>query len=275
MSPLFRRRLSRAVLGGFLIGSSLIGFAQDDSTPGIVRISDARPRNVPAQTVGLSSHHYQGEYVDFGGACPGDCPNGYGCPYGKHCHLGKFFHEHYCSHSADHGFSIPGKYPIYRRGVQYNAYFPAKWYGTSGDTFAQAPIYPTVYQPTDTTQLGYYYQHVPFWMPNPNALPPRPIPAQWHNLVPVAHLPWDHAHGGYGGLWHGKHGRWGRGGYCPPGDGWVEGTTVAPSMTPTPNNQQSIEQVPPATEPAPSPTPDAPKNDSAQNLHIRRAALAE
>src|SRR5690606_22022975 len=37
-----------------------------------------------------------------------------------------------------------------------------------------------VYMPTDTTQLGYYYQHVPYWLPRPNAVPPAPRPADWH-----------------------------------------------------------------------------------------------
>ena len=34
--------------------------------------------------------------------------------------------------------------------------------------------------PTDTTQLGYYYQTVPRWHPNPNMVPPAPNPRQWH-----------------------------------------------------------------------------------------------
>jgi hypothetical protein len=32
--------------------------------------------------------------------------------------------------------------------------------------------------PTDTTQLGYYYQHAPAWRPAP--APGAPIPSQWH-----------------------------------------------------------------------------------------------
>jgi hypothetical protein len=171
------------------------------------------------------------------------------------------FCEHYCTPAADHGFSIPAKYPIYRRGVQYNAYFPAKWYGTPGETFASAPIYPTVYQPTDTTQLGYYYQHVPFWMPNPAMLPPRPIPAQWHHLLPAAHVPW---HGHFGPGIYGHHGHLGA--------GWVESNSVAPS--PAPDQQPSIEQVPPPSDTPPAPVPEAPKSNSAQ-MPIRRAVMQQ
>ena len=58
-----------------------------------------------------------------------------------------------------------------------------QWYGAGADY--SGSYAPMVYQPTDTTQLGYYYQHVPFWQPMPNRLPPRPIPAQWHITAPA------------------------------------------------------------------------------------------
>lgn len=283
--PQFGRRLTSAVLSGFLIGSSLIGLAQDDSTPGIVRITDARPQGVPAQTVGFHGHQSSGAYVEMGANCPGDCPSGYGdCPHcrggygckGKHCHLKHLFCEHYGKYSADHGFSLPGKTPIYRRGVQYNAYYPQGWYGTpEGNLTGQ--VYPTVYMPTDTTQLGYTYQHVPFWMPNPNALPPRPIPAQWHNLVPIAHAPWHGNWGGpyYGGHWHGhRHGINGGDAYCPPA---AVNWTQSPTTTPTPStdgSEPTLQSAPPSSDPPPAPVPDSePKNNSAQNSQIRRAVM--
>lgn len=275
LQPLFR-----AVLGGFLIGSSLIGHAQDNSTVGVVRITDARPRGVPVQNAGFS-HKVKGDYQSFSGGYGYGCPhcNGGGCPqcnggcpsgHGKHCHLGHCLHgkfrEHYCSHSPDYGFAIPGKNPIYRRGVQYNQYFPSGWYGTANGGIAAGMTYPTIYQPTDTTQLGFYYQHVPFWQPNPNALPPRPIPAQWHSLTPVAHKHWNGA--GWGG------------GYCPPGNaGWVDGGTTNATPTPMPaDGQPTTPQAPSATDQPPMPVPqeDAPApNDAAQGLQIRRANYQE
>jgi len=276
-------RLAQAILGGFLIGSSLIGYAQDSSAPGVVRISDAKPAGVPVHTVGFGKHQMQGEYHNMGGAyidgcpeCYADCPSGH-CHHG-HCHFcQKLFREHYCKHSADHGFSIPERNPIYRRGVQYNQYFPSSWYGTPGGGIAAGQVYPTVYQPTDTTQLGYSYQHVPFWMPNPNALPARPIPSQWHVMTPPAQPllsyqdPGYYGHHGWGHHKRGRHG--GRGEfYCPPGDGWVESPAMMPSAMPT-----TAQPVPQSSNPPPAPIPDAavPKNDSAQTQPIRRAGFQQ
>jgi len=150
--------------------------AQDQNI-GMVRISDG-----PKTGVQQAGHHKHGGYVGVDtGSCP--CPechgvgcphcHGHGCLFG-HCLAGKFC-EHYCTNAPDYGYSIPGKYPIERRGVQYVNYFPAAWYGSGAA--APAVAYPMVYQPTDTTQLGFYYQHVPFWMPQPNPLPQRPLPA--------------------------------------------------------------------------------------------------
>lgn len=40
--------------------------------------------------------------------------------------------------------------------------------------------------PTDTTQLGYYYQKVPTWAPVPGRIPPAPQPGEWHYYGPTA-----------------------------------------------------------------------------------------
>jgi hypothetical protein len=37
-----------------------------------------------------------------------------------------------------------------------------------------------VYMPTDTTQLGFYYQHAPRWLPAPGMIPAAPNPNDWH-----------------------------------------------------------------------------------------------
>lgn len=158
--------------------------AQDANTPGIVRISDSRPR-VSVQPA--SFHGHRPAAVSGGsGYCPtGDCPSGY-CPNGYCQGGGGCFQESYCKKSPDYGYSPPAKYPLHRRGVAYNTYFPNQWYGLPGGGLAVG-AYPMVYQATDTTQLGFTYQHVPFWQPNPNMLPQRPVPAQWHIVAPPYH----------------------------------------------------------------------------------------
>ena len=39
-----------------------------------------------------------------------------------------------------------------------------------------------VYMPTDTTQLGYYYQHAPTWHAYSGMIPPVPRPSDWHYI---------------------------------------------------------------------------------------------
>lgn len=256
MLPFLVRGFRPAVLGGFLIGSSLIGYARDSSTPGVVRISDSRPQAVSAQPASFGQHlpgQYQGipAMVDGSPAPYGDCPDGYGYGhYGKH-HL---FQEHYGKLPPGYGYSLPAKYPIWRRGVQYTQYYPTSWHGTPAGSIAPGVVYPSIYMPTDTTQLGYYYQHVPFWMPNPNALPPRPIPARWHTFAQPSYPSW----------------------YVGPGmngAGPVWSNTNGPAPTPiqTAPAQQADPNAAPIPGSAPPATDDSPKDDSAQGLHIRRA----
>uniref|UniRef100_A0A7C4LN94 Uncharacterized protein n=1 Tax=Schlesneria paludicola TaxID=360056 RepID=A0A7C4LN94_9PLAN len=174
-------------LAGGLALTPVLMLSAAEPNVGIVRISDSSHRGVhgASYSKGGKSHASGGTWT--GGSVDGSCPHcwGDGClPAGckQGCLSGKFC-EHYCTNSPDYGFSIPGKYPIHRRGVQFAHYFPPTWYGSGVDH--PGPSYPTVYQPTDTTQLGYYYQHVPFWMPQPNPLPQRPLPARWHNYAPA------------------------------------------------------------------------------------------
>ena len=46
----------------------------------------------------------------------------------------------------------------------YAAWHPDRTYSQTGGSLPGG-IYPTVHQPTDTTQLGYYYNYVPTWQP--------------------------------------------------------------------------------------------------------------
>ena len=123
-----------------------------------------------------------------------------------------------------------------------------------------------VYQPTDTTQLGFYYQHVPTWQPQPDRLPARPIPSQW-NIVPppVSAAQFNHGYGYGHGYGHG----FGHGG-CRYGNcqiGYVtEGTIVqengvTTSPTPTgsvPETVQPIESGTPGQPVPPVGTPQTP-----------------
>jgi hypothetical protein len=76
------------------------------------------------------------------------------------------------------------KYPIRPVPVEYHRYWPTKWYGEPG-TIPAPPTgrqFPVVFTPTDTTQLGYYYQRVPTWRPKPEMIPPGPPwPPEWHH----------------------------------------------------------------------------------------------
>lgn len=238
--------------------------AQDGGSAGIVRISDGRARN-PVKAASFHGHHaHQGEYHGgyhggyTGQGTYGGCPT-CDCHGGSHCFHG-FFQERYCKNSPDHGYSPPAKYPLHRRGVQYDQYFPHQWYGTPGASYQAAPM---VYQPTDTTQLGYSYQHVPFWQPSPGMMPQRPIPAQWHITAPAHHA--SSFHNGFGGFHNGF-----GGGDCPM-EMSVPASNGQPTSAPTePAAPTEIKPVPP--EVSLPPTPRQFEN-SAESNHIRRAAF--
>lgn len=82
----------------------------------------------------------------------------------------------YYTVSPDYGWSPPAKVPVRRSNVTYTNWGPNEWGNYAGASNKRAPIIAT---PTDTTQLGYYYQHVPTWQPK-NILPVPPHPRHWH-----------------------------------------------------------------------------------------------
>ena len=107
-----------------------------------------------------------------------------GDPY--HCSCYKPVNPWYCdprdlqAYSAQ-GFNVPVTVPLapmvqpynYGWGIpstrlsqagNYTAWQPTRAYTQSGGRLPGGR-YPTVYQPTDTTQLGYYYNYVPTWQP--------------------------------------------------------------------------------------------------------------
>ncbi len=263
------------------VGATMNVFAQQNySSEGIVRITDGRMRTNarPAASPRVTQvSSYQNTTATApstdptaaatgvkggisNGYCPdGSCPGGAGqCPYCQGGH-GGCFNEHCCKHSPDYGYSPPAKYPLHRRGVEYTSYFPAQWYGAGADySRSQAPM---VYQPTDTTQLGFYYQHVPFWQPQPNRVPERPIPAQWHIHAPAIQA--VNYNGGFGRC---------RSGYCPNGYGVMDSCptptntnpqdgngpgSVVPSIRPTPVPADQKAPVPVETQSPATLPPDA------------------
>jgi hypothetical protein len=195
--------LLRAILavGGLLTTGGLVN-AEDLADVGIVRISDRPPgaSSAPCNSSSGSGNCQTGVNGCPTGQCNTGCPNGYcgngscgyghcgsGCAHRCHCtgHLRRFLSWldpcGGCTLPPDAGWSPPGKQAMWRRGVAYNKFFPDAWTG-----YPTAPVVPGmprpvhVYMPTDTTQLGFYYQHVPYWLPAPGMVPAAPNPDQWH-----------------------------------------------------------------------------------------------
>ncbi len=81
----------------------------------------------------------------------------------------------------DAGWNPPTHMPVNYDGAWYGSYLPQHAYGTPGGGFIAN--HPTVYQPTDTTQLGYYYHKVPTWQSRANMIPPVPHPRDFHARV--------------------------------------------------------------------------------------------
>jgi len=300
--------LRKMLTSGFVcLASAGSCFGQSEGPidkPGVVRLSD-RPISSASPTIrqGMNSApsarvQPTGFHRHQQGAMTGGCPHcqGSGCPscqaghgsgqsgtpcyacQGRGCQfctgLLGCLEEKHCKLPPDYGYSIPGKYPIERRGVQYFRYFPAEWYGgQSSGIDGQARAYPQVYQPTDTTQQGFYYQHVPAWSPVYSPLPERPRPEQWHNFAPTVH-PINRGHGfrqaGYQNYGNGYHQGHTHGGSCPPAG---DQGTIMPSPTVQP--AMPAEAMPYRDAPTPPATtiPARPLiQDSAREMNLRRAS---
>ena len=174
---------------GGLIFTAGEAFAQTQDDTGIVRITDQSPTALASHsTCTTCQSGYQsgmGGYIDAGG-CPYGCPPGYcqhgGCGQGQICWKVHQFLDWFnpygaCTFSPDHGWSVPGKRPIYHPSVTYRKMFPDAWTGAPSGPQTRAPM---AYMPTDTTQLGFYYQHAPRWRPVRGMIPATPHPAEWH-----------------------------------------------------------------------------------------------
>jgi len=82
-----------------------------------------------------------------------------------------------CCGFPDRGWNMPVKTPITRNPVSYTRYQPSQWYGSSGSGYGSN--FPMIYRPTDTTQLGFTSQNVPYWRRGRG--PGMPPPASIHN----------------------------------------------------------------------------------------------
>lgn len=187
-----------AVVGGMLATGSTLVNAQDSNVEGIVRISDIAPgQSAPCNTGGQpgmtgcpngqcgNGQCGNGQYGPCGN---GSCGHGYGRCYHR-CSCTGHIHNLLswldplggCTLPPDHGWAPPGKVPMWRRPVTYTKFYPDGWTGQPG--FPAVPGMPRpghVYMPTDTTQLGHYYQTVPQWLPVHGMVPGAPNPNDWH-----------------------------------------------------------------------------------------------
>ena len=144
------------------------------ANPGSVRITDRASAAVNVSPASYGS--YTGAPVGSYGDC-NECPPGHGCcmhgcnPLAcAHC-----LATYPCHRLSDalHSYigvtqSLAQADGIYRLPVHYQRFWPTHWYGQPGAVYA--PTFPMVYMPTDTTQLGFYYQRVPYWQPRPAML---------------------------------------------------------------------------------------------------------
>lgn len=86
-----------------------------------------------------------------------------------------------CHTSPGHGWCPPSAQMIQRTPVEYQRYYSSQYMGQRGPAGGGASAsYQQIYMPTDTTQLGFYYQRVPTWQPRQGMLPPAPNPSMYH-----------------------------------------------------------------------------------------------
>ena len=207
-------KLALIAVGAFTGLASPAGRSFADDSEGVVRICS----QVPGQAA-------SGGSCQPGGACQsgqscrsnggiggrncgvygyhgnGNCGYyGYGCmrPCGHVHQFLDWFNPHgMCTHSPDHGYAPPGKlHTPHPQQVAYQKGFPDAWTGQAGAGMGVGgPRAVAIYMPTDTTQLGYYYQAVPRWQAYRGMIPPTPIPSQWHRELCQGQ---GHAHTGHG-----------------------------------------------------------------------------
>lgn len=165
----------------------------------------------------------------------------------------------YYAVAPDHGWAPPDKAPVRRSYVTYSQYHPQTWYGAqAGGKGRKNKSYPIIGQPTDTAQMGYYYQQVPTWKPRPGMIPGTPDPRNWH------WRPTQLDRDGTRLQWVRLRNVW------VPLNQIPGGATPAPTPVPEP--------MPPTAEPVPAPPPaNGPRalNEPVDGGTIRRAGLTQ
>lgn len=220
--------LAAGLSGGLLVLCGALATAEELSE-GLVRITDCPTR---ANDI---------KHGNAGAPCPtGECGRGGRCANGAGHVRGvvSILRPHGAGlHSPDHGWAPPGRVQLpYPKPVAYQKWFPDPWTGQPVAYTAGGPRPPVVYMPTDTTQLGYYYQTVPRWHAYGGMIPPAPNPDAWHQ--DLCQLQGQQ---GYGYC------RACRGNWAPPGT-VVEHGVAGPQPTP-------VEALPPGANVTPTPAP--------------------
>lgn len=178
------------------------------------------------------------------GSCPnGNCHGGWGgnC-HGGNCLGGCLFGN--CLHGLAHGKAFvrpPAVWGIPHVSGTYKHYWNPSL--TGGPITGGGMAYPMVYHPTDTTQLGFSYQHVPRWQYRPEMLPPAPVP-NWPLGMSTAYP--------YGGINYGVYGE-----VTYPSNGVVTPVQpVDPVITsPVQPADPAPAETPEEVDPAPAPVP--------------------
>ncbi|VAX38216.1 hypothetical protein MNBD_PLANCTO02-3269 [hydrothermal vent metagenome] len=212
MTPNKITTIAMTTLFGIALCTAIQTNAHEDSDVGIVRINDNAQ-----QTSHSSTHHPQGDVVYEGGAIQHPSP----------------FKE----------WEAPTTHRIYPGFFYYQRAYPDYWQGQPHPAIRRTA--PVIFTPTDTTQLGYYYQHVPVWQPNPRMIPPEPHPATWHNWNKLpANVVWNRR--GVGEP---------NGVVPPPGHDIVQKKNVKSKAANKPEGKTNV--LPPAPVPIPAPAPEA------------------
>ncbi len=249
--------LAAGLTGGLLVLSGALVTAEE-STEGLVRITDC-PNRAGEITNG-----------SVGAPCPtGECQRGGRCANGAGHVRGilSILHPHGAGlHSPDHGWAPPGRVQLpYPRPVAYQKWFPDPWTGQPVAYTAGGPRPPVIYMPTDTTQLGYYYQTVPRWHAYGGMIPPAPNPNAWHQ--DLCQLQGQHGNG------HCRNCRNQVGHLTHPGT-VVERGVVGPQPTPAEVLPPGTQVTPaPAAVPTPAPAPVAPGPAAALEKSTQTPAL--
>lgn len=138
----------------------LVSLSRFAAAAGVVSVTAAASAQYPS-TVTLPLGHSHASSVTYGGSQYGDVS-------------GVVYDAHGGMYQGAYGYgATPPRNPVDRIPVQYLRYYPGAWYGLPGSTLPV--VAPQVHMPTDTTQLGFYYQRVPTWVPVPGMVPPSPL----------------------------------------------------------------------------------------------------